>query len=58
MPIPLQVEFVQSDLGVSGLTATKYLDTQARDGERDKRRIGCTDHCINQPLYAALSGNA
>lgn len=49
---------MQSDLGVSGLTATKYLDTQARDGERDKRRIGCTDHCINQPLYAALSGNA
>lgn len=49
---------MQSDLGVPGLTATKYLDTQARDGERDKRRIGCTDLCINPPLYAALSGNA
>ncbi len=51
-----KVEFVQTDLGVSRLTATKYLDTLARDGVLEKRRIGRTNYYINHPLYALLSG--
>lgn len=53
-----KVEFVQRELGVSRLTATKYLDALAVDGLLQKRRIGRTNYYINQPLYALLSGNA
>jgi Fic family protein len=53
-----KVEFVQNDLGVSRLTATKYLNTLARDGVLDKRRIGRTNYYVNQPLFALLSGSA
>jgi Fic family protein len=51
-----KVEFAQRELGVSRLTATKYLDTLARDGILAKRRIGRTNYYINQPLYMLLSG--
>jgi Fic family protein len=51
-----KVEFVQRELGVSRLTATKYLDTLARDGVLDKRRIGRTNYYVNRPLFALLSG--
>ncbi len=53
-----KVEFVQNDLGVSRLTATRYLDTLARDGMLEKRKIGRTNYYINQPLYRLLSGDA
>lgn len=51
-----KVEFVQNDLGVSRLTATRYLDALARDGLLKKRKIGRTNYYINQPLYRLLSG--
>lgn len=51
-----KVEFVQKDLGVSRLTATRYLDALAADGVLEKRRIGRTNYYVNQPLYALLSG--
>lgn len=51
-----KVEFLQRELGVSRLTATRYLDTLARDGVLDKRRIGRTNYYVNQPLFALLSG--
>lgn len=53
-----KVEFVQRELGVSRLTATRYLDTLANDGVLHKRRIGRTNYFINRPLYALLSGEA
>ena len=52
-----KVEFVQHDLGVARLTATRYLDALARDGVLEKRRIGRTNYYINRPLYALLSGD-
>lgn len=52
-----KVEFVQRELGVSRLTATRYLDALAADGLLEKRRIGRTNYFINQPLYALLSGD-
>jgi Fic family protein len=51
-----KVEFVQNDLGVSRLTATRYLDALARDGLLEKRKIGRTNYYVNQPLYRLLSG--
>lgn len=51
-----KVEFVQRELGVSRLTATRYLDALAADGLLEKRRIGRTNYYINHPLYALLSG--
>lgn len=53
-----KVEFVQNDLGVSRLTATRYLDALATDGVLEKRRIGRTNYYINRPLYALLSGES
>jgi Fic family protein len=52
-----KVEFLQNDLGVSRITATRYLDVLARDGLLEKRRIGRNNYYINQPLYALLSGD-
>lgn len=51
-----KVEFLQNDLGVSRITATRYLDVLARDGLLEKRRIGRSNYYINQPLYRLLSG--
>jgi Fic family protein len=51
-----KVEFVQRELGVSRLTATRYLDALAADGVLEKRKIGRTNYYINRPLFALLSG--
>jgi Fic family protein len=50
-----RVEFAQRELGVSRLTATKYLDTLAGDGVLDKVRVGRNNYYINRPLFALLS---
>ncbi len=50
-----RVEFAQRELGVSRLTATKYLDTLATDGVLDKVRVGRNNYYINRPLFALLS---
>ena len=50
-----RVEFAQRDLGVSRLTATKYLDTLASDGVLEKLRIGRNNYYINRPLFALLA---
>jgi Fic family protein len=52
-----RVEFAQRELGVSRLTATKYLDTLAADGLLDKVRVGRNNYYINRPLFALLSRN-
>ena len=53
-----RVEFAQRDLGVSRLTATRYLDALARDGVLEKLRIGRNNYYINRALFALLaSGN-
>lgn len=49
-----RVEFVQHDLGVSRLTATRYLDTLAADGVLEKVRVGRNNYYINRPLFVLL----
>lgn len=53
-----KIEFLQSDLKVSRLTATKYLDTLAADGFLEKRKIGRNNYYINRPLFDILTAPA
>jgi Fic family protein len=49
-----KIEFVQRDLGVSRVTATKYLDALAGGGFVRKHKIGRGNHYINLALNAVL----
>lgn len=49
-----RVEFLQNDLGVSRLTATRYLDALAGDGVLDKIRVGRNNYYVNRPLFDLL----
>jgi len=51
-----KIEFIQRDLGVSRLTAAKYLDALVAGGFLNKRRIGRSNFYINLPLYEILVG--
>ncbi|MEP7311519.1 MAG: Fic family protein [Pseudomonadota bacterium] len=51
-----KIDFIQRDLRVSRLTATRYLDVLAKDGFLEKRKIGRHSYYINQPLYRILTG--
>ena len=51
-----KIDLVQRDLGVSRLTATKYLDALAATGFVQKQKIGRGNHCVNQALSAILLG--
>ena len=50
-----RVEFAQRELGVSRITATRYLDKLAEDGVLDKIRIGRNNYYVNRPLFDLLS---
>jgi Fic family protein len=49
-----KIEFVQRDLGVSRVTATKYLDALAEGGFVRKHKIGRGNYYINLGLNAVL----
>jgi len=51
-----KIDFVKDDLGVTRLTATRYLDALVADGILEKRKVGRTNYYINLPLYAILTG--
>ncbi len=51
-----RIEFIERDLGVSRLTATRYLDKLAEDSFLQKRKIGRVNYYINPPLYRILAG--
>lgn len=51
-----KIEFVERDLNVSRLTATRYLNTLARSGFLQKRKIGRTNYYMNPVLTAILTG--
>jgi len=53
-----KIEFIEQDLKVSRLTATKYLDTLVTGGFLHKRKIGRSNYYINLPLYGILTGEA
>ncbi len=52
-----KIGFVQADLKVSRLTATKYLDALAAGGILRKQRVGRSNYYINKKLYAILTGD-
>ena len=51
-----KIEFVQRDLGVSRITATKYLDALTEGGFVQKQRIGRGNYYVNIALNAVLAG--
>ncbi len=51
-----KIQFVEQDLGVSRLTATKYLDALAKGGFVRKRRVGRSNYYINLALHRILTG--
>jgi len=52
-----KIEFVMDDLGVSRLTATKYLDILTKGGLLKKKKIWRTSYYINAGLFALLQNS-
>ncbi len=50
-----KIQFIQNDLSVSRITATRYLDLLAAGGILHKERIGRANYYINLPLTAILA---
>jgi len=50
-----RIEFVERDLGVSRLTATKYLDALAQAGFVRKVKVGRSNYYINVVLHEILT---
>lgn len=51
-----KIQFVQHELGISRITATKYLDTLAGDSFLEKVKIGRANYYVNPPLVRILTG--
>ncbi|MEN9864881.1 MAG: hypothetical protein RL748_471 [Pseudomonadota bacterium] len=51
-----KIEFIQRDLQVSRLTATKYLDELTAGGFLEKNRVGRGNYYVNIALRGILSG--
>jgi Fic family protein len=50
-----KIQFLQRDLGVSRLTATKYLDILAKEGFLRKKKKGRSNYYINTVLFDILT---
>ncbi len=50
-----KIEFIEKDLGVSRITAAKHLDTLAKNGFVEKKKIGRTNFYINRSLFNLLT---
>jgi len=46
-----KIEFVVNDLGVTRLTASKYLDQLVALGFLDKHNVGRSNYYIHKPLF-------
>lgn len=53
-----KIQFLERDLKVSRLTATKYLDALAKGGFLQKRKVGRANFYVNLALNAILTGEA
>lgn len=53
-----KIEFIQNDLKVSRITATRYLEMLTNDGLLLKRKIGRSNYYINPRLFRVLTGEA
>jgi Fic family protein len=51
-----KIEFVQRDLQVSRITATKYLDALAEGGFLQKQKMGRGNYYVNIALNSILMG--
>ncbi|MGC1481796.1 MAG: Fic family protein [Chthoniobacterales bacterium] len=51
-----KIGFVERELGVSRITATKYLNQLTKAGILRKEKLGKSNFYINEPLFALLSG--
>jgi len=52
-----KIEFVQRDMGVSRLTASKYLEALAAGGFVQKQKIGRSNYYVNTALYGILTAS-
>lgn len=50
-----KIEFVENDLGVSRLTASKYLNQLAKDGLLKKGKLGTGNYYVNEKLVEILT---
>ncbi len=50
-----KIEFLERDLQISRLTATKYLDQLADAGYLEKQKVWRSNYYINRPLFDLLS---
>jgi Fic family protein len=50
-----KIDFLKNDLGVSRLTATKYLDALAETDLLSKRKVGRSNYYVNTALYGILT---
>jgi len=53
-----KIQFVEDELGVSRLTAMKYLDALVNGGFLEKRKVGRSNYYMNVALNAILTGDA
>lgn len=53
-----KIEFIEQELKVSRLTATKYLDALTDGGFLQKQKIGRSNYYTNLALYAILTGES
>lgn len=53
-----KIEFIERDLKVSHLPATKYLDGLSAGGFVEKRKVDRTNYYINLALHPILTGPA
>lgn len=51
-----KIEFIERDLGVSRLTASKYLDALAAGGFVEKHKMGRSNYYVNLALNQILLG--
>lgn len=51
-----KIDFIQRDLNVSRLTATRYLNELTTGGFLSKQKVGRHSFYINEPLYRILAG--
>jgi len=50
-----KIEFIENELGVSRITAAKYLNLLAKDGLLKKAKLGTGNYYINERLFEILT---